>query len=103
MNSYHYDIMHMIDLSIEYLETFNIETTHKIMELEDRINQQHLDFRKTILTMIQTSKCDAESGLNAIDYFDTIEILADKLKNIVKAGRHNFIYPKVERIKFDLN
>ena len=103
INSYHSKILNMIDLSLKYLETFDKELTYKIIELEGRINQQHSDLRKKIISMIQTAQCDAESGLNAIDYLDTIEIFGDKLKNIVKAGSYDFIYPQRERKKIDLN
>ena len=30
--------------------------------------------------------------MNTIDYLDEAEEIADKLKNLVKAGSHNFIY-----------
>jgi len=103
INSYHNNILNMIDLSLRYLDTFDNELTYKIIELEGRINQQHHDLRKKIISMIQTAQCDPESGLNAIDYIDTIEIFGDKLKNIVKAGSYNFVYPQRNRQKFDLN
>ena len=33
-----------------------------------------------------------QGGLNTIDYLDEAEEIADKLKNLVKAGSHNFVY-----------
>jgi phosphate:Na+ symporter len=103
VTSYHNNIIYMIDLCLKYLENFERSQSYKIIELEGRINQQHSDLRKKILTMIQTAQCDAESGINAIDYIDTVEIFADKIKNIVKAGTHDFIYPPVQRVRFDFN
>jgi phosphate:Na+ symporter len=102
----HNKILYMIDLSLKYLKELDQEYTYKIIELEGRINQQHFDLRKKILSMIQNAECDAASGLNTIDYIDTIESLADKMKNIVKAGSHQFIYlpnlkPSAERTVSD--
>ena len=99
----HKKIIYMIDLTLKYMEELDQDYTYKIIELEGRINQQHSDLRKRIICMIQNAECDAASGLNTIDYIDTIEFLADKLKNIVKAGSHHFIYlhqpkPSSERI-----
>jgi hypothetical protein len=34
-----------------------------------------------------------------IDYIDMVEVIADKLKNIVKAGTHNFVYQIKEHAK----
>jgi phosphate:Na+ symporter len=98
--NYHNNIMYMIDLTLRYLESFENKLSYQIIEVEGRINQQHADLRKKILTMIQTAQCDAESGLNAIDYIDTIEIFADKIKNIVIAGSYNFTYQQSERKKY---
>ena len=53
--------------------------------------------------MIQNAQCDAESGIYTIDYIDTVEFLADKMKNIVKAGSHNFTYPQGARQKINYN
>jgi phosphate:Na+ symporter len=98
--NYHNNIMYMIDLTLRYIESFDNKLSYQIIEVEGRINQQHADLRKKILTMIQTAQCDAESGLNAIDYIDTIEIFADKIKNIVIAGSYNFTYQQSERKKY---
>ena len=95
-------MLHMIDLSLDYMKTFDIAITYKIIEIEGRINQQHTDLRKKILTMMQNSQCDAESGMNAIDYLDIVEIFGDKLKNVAKAGSYNFVYPQRDKQKFDL-
>ncbi|HOD53663.1 MAG TPA: Na/Pi cotransporter family protein, partial [Candidatus Cloacimonadota bacterium] len=73
--------------------------SYMIIELEGRINQYHGDMRKKVLNMIQNAECDAVSGLNMIDYIDTIETVADKLKNIVKAGSYKFIYQIKEHAK----
>lgn len=98
----HQKILYMIELSLKYMEDLDTDYTYKIIELEGRINQQHRDLRKKLLNMIQNAECDAASGLNTIDYIDTIESIADKMKNIVKAGSHHFVYfpkdkPKDER------
>lgn len=87
-------IIFMIDLSIEYLEDLNTDYTYKIIEIEGRINEQHKHLREQVLSMIQNGECDAAGGLNTIDYLDGAEIIADKLKNLVKAGSHNFVYSK---------
>ena len=93
----------MIELSLSYMNDFDKDYTYKIIELEGRINQQHSDLRKKILLMIQNAECDASSGLNTIDYIDTVEALANKMKNIVKAGSHNFIYLPVDKPEADRN
>jgi len=103
INSYHAKILNMIELTLEYLSTNELSITYRIVELEGRINQQHIELRKKIISMIQNAQCDAESGLNAIDYIDTIELLGDKLKNVVKAGSYNFIYPHRDRQRFDFS
>ncbi|MDZ4182878.1 MAG: Na/Pi cotransporter family protein [Candidatus Cloacimonadaceae bacterium] len=88
----HVKIMYMLDLSIDYLEELDPKYTYKIIELEGRINEQHHNLRETILQRIQNGECDAVGGLNTIDYIDEVEIIADKMKNLVKAGTHNFVY-----------
>lgn len=89
-------LIYMLELSIDYLENFKPEYTYKIIELEGRINQMHFDLRLQVLQQIQQSECDPASGINVIDYIDTIEMMADKMKNLVKAGSHNFIYDPLE-------
>jgi phosphate:Na+ symporter len=44
------------------------------------------------MKQIQNAACDPVGGLNTIDYIDAMELIADKLKNLVKAGTYNFIY-----------
>ncbi|MDD4309509.1 MAG: Na/Pi cotransporter family protein [Candidatus Cloacimonetes bacterium] len=88
----HAKLMFMIDLSIEYLEDLKVDYTYKIIEIEGRINEQHKNLREQILTLIQNGDCDAAGGLNTMDYLDEVEVIADKLKNLVKAGSHNFVY-----------
>jgi phosphate:Na+ symporter len=88
----HAKMMYMIELSIEYLEELKPDYTYKIIEMEGRINEQHKNLREEVLIQIQSGCCDATGGLNTIDYLDGVEIIADKLKNLVKAGSHNFIY-----------
>ena len=88
----HAKLIFMVDLSIDYLEDLKTDYTYKIIEMEGRINQQHQNLRSQVLTQIQNGECDAAGGLNTIDYLDEVEIIADKLKNLVKAGSHNFVY-----------
>ena len=66
--------------------------TFKIIELEGRINELHHSLRAKIMKQIQNAACDPVGGLNTIDYIDAMELIADKLKNLVKAGTYNFIY-----------
>ncbi|MDD3501486.1 MAG: Na/Pi cotransporter family protein [Candidatus Cloacimonetes bacterium] len=91
----HDNIIYMIDLSLEYMRNLDTKHSFMIIELEGRINQYHKDMRKKVLNMIQSNECDANSGINMIDYIDTIETIADRLKNIVKAGSYKFIYQAV--------
>ncbi len=95
----HQKIIYMIELSLEYMRDLDQKHSYMIIELEGRINQYHGDMRKKVLNMIQNAECDAVSGLNMIDYIDTIETVADKLKNIVKAGSYKFIYQIKEHAK----
>ncbi len=92
----HDKLMYMLELSIEYLSSFQSDYTYKIIELEGRINQMHHDLRIQILLQIQQAECDPASGINTIDYIDAMEMMADKMKNLVKAGSHNFIYDPIE-------
>lgn len=88
----HDKIITMLDLSIDYLDELKPIYTYKIIELEGRINQLHHSLRETILHRIQEGGCDPVGGLNTIDYLDEIEMIADKMKNFVKAGTHDFTY-----------
>lgn len=88
----HSKLIYMLDLSIDYLEELKEEYTYKIIEMEGRINESHRNLRQSVLSQIQNGECDAAGGLNTIDYLDTAEVTADKLKNLVKAGTHNFVY-----------
>lgn len=88
----HTKVMYMLDLSIEYLEELNPIFTYKIIEQEGRINELHETLRESILHKIQLAECDPVGGLNTIDYVDAMELMADKMKNLVKAGTHDFIY-----------
>jgi len=91
-------VMFMLDLSIEYLEELKTEYTYKIIEMEGRINEKHHNLREEILISIQTGGCDAVGGLNTIDFIDAMEVIGDKLKNLVKAGSHNFIYSEALKV-----
>lgn len=85
-------MMYMLDLSIEYMESLKVDYVFKIIEIEGRINEQHFNLRKEILLGIQDGTCEPSGGLNTIDFIDTVEIFADKMKNLVKAGSHGFVY-----------
>ncbi|MCD8480861.1 MAG: hypothetical protein LRZ88_12060 [Candidatus Cloacimonetes bacterium] len=74
----------MIEMKTEY--------SYKIIEMEGRINEMHKSLRSRILSEIQNGECDPAGGLNTIDYIDQVEVIADKLKNLVKAGSHKFLY-----------
>ncbi len=63
--------------------------------MEGRINEQYKYLRNRILTEIQNGECDPAAGLNIIDYLDQIELIAVKMKNLVKAGSHRFVYPNM--------
>jgi phosphate:Na+ symporter len=91
-------IMFMLDLSIEYLEELKPEYTYKIIEMEGRINEKHHNLREEILVTIQTGNCDAVGGLNTIDFIDAMEVIGDKMKNLVKAGSHNFLYNEALKV-----
>ncbi|PKN80083.1 MAG: Na/Pi cotransporter II-related protein [Candidatus Cloacimonetes bacterium HGW-Cloacimonetes-1] len=98
----HGKMMYMLDLSIEYLVNFDNDYTYKIIEMEGRINQMHHDLRIRVMDQIQQACCDSTSGLNTIDYIDAIEMIADKMKNLVKAGSHKFVYdPLYERLPLE--
>ncbi|MDD4687800.1 MAG: Na/Pi cotransporter family protein [Candidatus Cloacimonetes bacterium] len=88
----HAKVMFMLDLCVDYLENMKDDFSYKIIEMEGRINEQHRNLRTKILSEIQNGECDAAGGLNTIDYLDQAEVIADKLKNLVKAGSHKFIY-----------
>lgn len=88
----HSKLIYMLDLSIDYLEELKDDYTYKIIEMEGRINETHHNLRQSVLSQIQNGECDAAGGLNTIDYLDVAEVTADKLKNLVKAGSHNFVY-----------
>lgn len=92
----HTKVLNMLDLSIDYLAELDQNYVYKIIELEGRINEQHNTLREKILHDIQQAECDPVGGLNTIDYIDAMELIADKMKNLVKAGTHDFTY------KYDL-
>ncbi len=88
----HSKLLFMLDLSIDYLVELKEDYIYKIIEMEGRINETHHHLREEILSHVQNGKCNAAEGLNTIDYIDEVEEIADKLKNLVKAGTHNFVY-----------
>ena len=88
----HSKLLYMLDLSIDYLVELKEDYIYKIIEMEGRINETHHHLREEILSQVQNGKCNAAGGLNTIDYIDEVEEIADKLKNLVKAGTHNFVY-----------
>lgn len=88
----HSKLLIMLDLSIDYLAELKEEYVYKIIEMEGRINETHHFLREDVLARIQNRECEAAGGLNIIDYLDEIEEIADKLKNLVKAGTHDFVY-----------
>jgi phosphate:Na+ symporter len=94
-------MMFMLDLCVDYLDDLNPEFTYKIIEMEGRINEQHRNLRASILNQIQQGECDAIGGLNTIDFVDQVEVIADKLKHLVKAGTHNFIYQREHKLPED--
>ena len=85
-------VMEMLEYCIEYLEELKPVYIYKIIELEGRINETHNSLREHIMNCIQSGECDAINGLHTIDFIDTMERIADKLKNLVKAGSHDFTY-----------
>jgi phosphate:Na+ symporter len=97
IDDFHARVVEMLDLSIDYLDELKPVYTFKIIELEGRINEMHHSLRDRIMNQIQNGDCDPVGGLNTIDYIDAMELIADKLKNLVKAGTHDFTY-KVETL-----
>ncbi len=100
IDDFHSRVVEMLDLSIDYLEELKPLYTYKIIECEGRINEMHRSLRARIMNQIQNAECDPVGGLNTIDYIDAMELIADKLKNLVKAGTHDFIY-KVDILQDD--
>ena len=90
-------MMFMLDLGLDYLVDMQDDLSFKIFEMEGRINEQHANLRNKILLMIQNGECDAAGGLNTIDYLDQVEVIADKLKNLVEAGSQKFIYSRLKQ------
>lgn len=90
----HAKVLFMLDLCVDYIVDMGTDFSYKIIEMEGRINEMHNSLRVRILIEIQNGECDPAGGLNTIDYIDQVEVIADKLKNLVKAGSHNFIYRK---------
>lgn len=88
----HAKLLYMLDLCVDYMIEMKTEYSYKIIEMEGRINELHKSLRGRILMEIQNGECDPAGGLNTIDYIDQVEVIADKLKNLVKAGSHKFLY-----------
>jgi len=88
----HAKVLYMLDLCVDYMIEMKTEYSYKIIEMEGRINEMHKSLRSRILSEIQNGECDPAGGLNTIDYIDQVEVIADKLKNLVKAGSHKFLY-----------
>lgn len=88
----HAKMMYMLDLCVDYMAEMKTDYSYKIIEMEGRINEQHIFLRGRILRDIQNGECDPAGGLNTIDYIDQVEVIADKLKNLVKAGSNKFVY-----------
>jgi phosphate:Na+ symporter len=97
----HAKVMFMLDLCVDYLDNMEDDYSFKIIEMEGRINEHHRTQRNRILSLIQNGECDAGGGLNTIDYLDQAEIIADKLKNLVKAGSHKFIYSQAIQMPYE--
>jgi len=89
--------IHMCDLTLQCLEHFDRNCHDTVIEMELSFRTFHNELRKEILTKIQNADCDAESGLNTIDYIDEIEMIAKKLTNIVKARQNRFVYQPADR------
>ncbi len=96
-------VMDMLELCIEYLEELKPIYTYKIIELEGRINETHSSLREQIMDCIQNGICNPVTGLHTIDFIDTMERIADKLKNLVKAGSHDFTYNHLNDKLWDIN
>ena len=92
INHKHERILYMIDLCISYLDSFDAKNQKKIFDIEKSLSSKHKELRLEILQMIRTSGCIAMEGLHTIDYIDAIDSLALKIKNIVVAGSHGFMY-----------
>ena len=88
----HAKVLYMLDLCVDYMEDMKTDYSYKIIEMEGRINEIHRTGRSRILSQIQNGECDPTGGLNTIDYIDQAEVIADKLKNLVKAGSYKFVY-----------
>lgn len=88
----HAKVLYMLDLCVDYMIEMKTEYSYKIIEMEGRINELHKSLRGRILMEIQNGECDPAGGLNTMDYIDQVEVIADKLKNLVKAGSHKFLY-----------
>jgi len=99
----HTDIIHMCDLTISCLKHLDKEVSTELIDMERNINQFHIELRKTILVKIQNAECDAESGINTLDYIDEIELIAKKLTNIVRARSNRFIYQPPDRPESERN
>lgn len=94
-------MLFMLDLCVDYMVDMKVDYSYKIIEMEGRINEMHKSMRSKIMNEIQNAECDPAGGLNTIDYIDQVELIADKLKNLVKAGSHNFTYSQKEYLSGD--
>jgi len=97
----HQKVLYLLDLLQQYLEKNDNDISNKIYNIENVLKVQHTQLRSKILTMIQSAECDAVSGINTIDYIDSVEELCGKINNIILAASRDFVYFAVERPKSD--
>ncbi len=92
LDAMHQEMMAMIGLCLEFLDTLNKENSQQIIQMSAKIRKEYSRLRQGILEQIQAGKCDAGAGLNVIDYLDVVDLVAGKLRNIAEAGGNKFIY-----------
>jgi phosphate:Na+ symporter len=99
INQKHEDMMTTLDLLINYFNTFEKDISEKLDHIVRAQKESHFELRQKILLMVQKSECDAVSGINTIDFIDTMEHITEKIENIVSVGKYDFIYPSLTKLK----
>jgi phosphate:Na+ symporter len=79
------EVITMLDRVIVAMENTDVQSAHKALGNENRLNKMQVNFRRSHVQRMTDGTCSAAAGLIFIDLVDNVEKIGDHLTNIAQS------------------
>ena len=79
------EVFTMLDRIVVAMENDDVQSAHKALGNENRLNKMQVDFRRSHVQRMTDGSCSAAAGLIFIDLVDNVEKIGDHLTNIAQS------------------